>query len=242
MVGYRREMMSSRWLYGVLGLAVIGTAQAAPPRVTDERYKLELIAEAPDIVTPVGMPFDSRGRLLVIESHTHQRPHSYNGPPADRLRMLSDSDGDGRLDHWSIFAKGFRHAMNVLARDDGGVYLLERGRLLLLKDTDNDGRADTQEELLRLETEDDYPHNALGGIAREGDGSLVIGFGENHGMPYRLIGADGTAIAKTGGQDGVYRVTHDGKKLHRVAGGVWNPFGVCVLPDGRIFAVDNDPD
>jgi putative membrane-bound dehydrogenase-like protein len=238
-------MTSNTWaLLLIAAIFQVGTppGHAAAPRVTDERYKLELVADAPDIVTPVGMAFDSRGRLLVIESHTHQRPDGYNGPTGDRLRMLSDSDGDGRLDHWSTFAEGFRHAMNVLAREDGGVYLLERGRLLLLKDTDNDGRADTQEELLRLETEDDYPHNALGGIAQERDGSLVIGFGENHGMPYRLIGADGTVIAKAGGQDGVYRVTQDGKKLHRVAGGVWNPFGVCVLPDGRIFAVDNDPD
>jgi putative heme-binding domain-containing protein len=119
---------------------------------------------------------------------------------------------------------------------------LERGRLLLVKDNDNDGRADSQQELLRLETEDDYPHNALGGIAQDRNGSLVIGFGENHGMEYRLIGADGTVIEKTGGQDGVYRITHDGKKLHRIASGVWNPFGVCITPDGRIFAVDNDPD
>ena len=36
---------------------------AAPPRVTDERYKLELVAKEPEIVTPVGMTFDSKGRV-----------------------------------------------------------------------------------------------------------------------------------------------------------------------------------
>jgi putative membrane-bound dehydrogenase-like protein len=229
------------WL-AALGLAVACVCEAAPPRVIDERYKLELIASEPEIVTPVGMTFDSKGRLLVIESHTHQRPDDYEGPAGDRVRMLSDSDGDGRLDRWSTFAEGFRHAMNVLGRDDGAVYLVERGRVLLLRDKDDDGNADAQEVLLRLETEDDYPHNALGGIDQTADGSLIIGLGENHGEPFRLIGADSKVIAATGGLDGLFRCSADGKNLEHISRGVWNPFSLCVLDDGRVFAVDNDPD
>jgi putative membrane-bound dehydrogenase-like protein len=215
---------------------------AAPPRVADSRYKLELVASEPEIVTPIGVAFDRQGRLLVVESHTHQRPKEYNGPPSDRVRMLADSDGDGKLDKWSTFAEGFRHAMNLMVRDDGAVYLVERGRVLLLRDTNDDGSADKQQELLRLETTDDYPHNALGGIARDSDGSLILSMGENHGAAYRLIGADGTTIKDGGGEDGFYRMTADGKKITRFASGVWNPFSICTLPDGRIFAVDNDPD
>jgi putative membrane-bound dehydrogenase-like protein len=215
---------------------------AAPPRVTREKYRLEQIAAEPEIVTPIGMAFDRKGRLLVIESHTHEDPPEYKGPERDRLRMLSDSDGDGRLDRWSTFAEGFRHAMNVLVRDDGAVYLVERGRVLLLKDIDDDGAADKQETLLRLETEDDYPHNGIGGIDQAADGTLIIGLGENHGLPYRLIGADGKEIAATGGLDGFFRCTADGKNIEHFARGVWNPFSLCVVPDGRIFGVDNDPD
>ncbi len=40
------------------------------------------------------------------------------------------------------------------------MYVVTRGSLILLRDSDDDGVADKQEELLRLETEDDYPHNA----------------------------------------------------------------------------------
>jgi putative membrane-bound dehydrogenase-like protein len=217
-------------------------AAAAPPRVTNDKYRLEQIAAEPEIVTPIGMAFDRKGRLLVIESHTHQDEPDYKGPERDRLRMLTDSDGDGRLDRWSTLAEGFRHAMNVLVRDDGAVYVVERGRLLLLHDTDDDGTADKQDVLLRLETEDDYPHNALGGIDFAPDGSLVIGLGENHGLPFRLIGSDGKEIAATGGLDGFFRCTADGKDIEHFARGVWNPFSLCAVPDGRIFAVDNDPD
>lgn len=229
------------WLVSILGLFA-HAADADSPRVTNGKYKLELVASEPEIVTPVGMTFDSKGRLLVIESHTHHRPEGYEGPASDRVRMLSDSDGDGRLDRWSTFAEGFRHAMNLIARPDGSVYLVTRRNMVLLRDADHDSNAEKQDELLRLETEGDYPHNGLSGIAREENGSLLVGLGENLGMPYRLVGADRTVISGTGGQDGIYRITAEGKKLERVARGMWNPFSVCVLPDGRIFAVDNDPD
>lgn len=218
------------------------TIHAAPPRVTHDRYVLELVAEEPAIVTPVGMTFDPAGRLLVIESHTHQTPEGYSGPPHDRIRMLADSDGDGRPERWTTFAEGFRHAMNLLARADGAVYLVTRGSVVLLQDTDGDGAADKQQVLLRLETTDDYPHNALGGIDQEADGSLILGLGENHGDPFRLIGADGRVIEATGGLDGFFRCSADGANLQHIARGVWNPFSLCVVPDGRIFAVDNDPD
>lgn len=226
----------------LLALWVVKISAAAEPRVTDDRYKLELIASEPEIVTPVGVAFDRQGRLLVIESHTHLRAEGYKGPGGDRIRMLSDSNGDGTLDRWSTFAEGFRHAMNLLVRDDGAVYLVARHNVVLLQDTDHDGVSDKQDELLRLETKDDYPHNALSGIARDVDGSLIVGLGENHGDAYRLTGADGTVIKDGGGQDGFFRMTADGKGVTRFARGVWNPFSVCVLADGRIFAVDNDPD
>lgn len=222
-------------------LTVDGISPAAEPRAK-AGYKLELIAADPEIVTPIGGAFDRQGRLLVVESHTHLRAEGYTGPDSDRIRMLSDSDGDGKLDKWTTFADGFRHAMNLLACDDGGLYVVTRGYLYLLHDTDNDGVADKKVELLRLETKDDYPHNALGAIARDIDGTLVIGYGENHGVPFKLTGADGTVIEATGGQDGFYRITADGKHLRRIASGMWNPFSACVLPDGRIFAVENDPD
>ena len=227
---------------GVLLLLIGDGLHAVPPKPTSDRYQLELVVSDPEIVTPISLTFDPQGRLLVIESHTHQRPDEYTGPETDRIRLGADTNGDGLIDRWTTFAEGFRHAMNVLARKDGAIYLLTRGSLLLLQDTDNDGVADKQEELLRLETEDDYPHNALGGIAQAADSSLIIGLGENHGMEFRLIGSDGKVITGTGGLDGFFRCAADGSKLEHVARGVWNPFSLCIVPDGRIFAVDNDPD
>jgi putative membrane-bound dehydrogenase-like protein len=231
------------WFAGLSLLVVVGNALAAEmPRVDSTRYRLELVAENPEIVTPIGMTFDRNGRLLVVESHTHKRTSEYVGPEGDRIRMFSDSDGDGRLDRWTTWADGLLHAMNILARPDGAVYVLARHQLLLLRDTDGDGRADERREIMHLETEDDYPHNGLGGIALQADGSLLVCLGENHGFAFRLTGSDGSSLAGTGGLDGVIHATADGGKLEWLAHGVWNPFAICVDPHGRMFAVDNDPD
>ncbi|HMO85402.1 MAG TPA: hypothetical protein PKC18_10830, partial [Lacipirellulaceae bacterium] len=94
-------------LLAALGGVGAATTVAAEPRLLMEEpgFGLELVASAPDIVTPIGMAFDGDGRLLVVESHTHQRPDDYEGPPGDRIRVFADSDRDGRLDRWSTLAE-----------------------------------------------------------------------------------------------------------------------------------------
>ena len=162
----------------------------AEPRSLIDGCTLELVASEPALVTPIGIAFDNQGRLLIVESHTHQRSEDYEGPATDRLRMLSDSDGDGHLDQWQTFADGFRHAMNVAARADNAVYLVTRSDVHLLRDTDGDGIADVNDRIVKLETDIDYPHNALSGIYIAGD-SLYLGVGENFGGDYELVGSDG---------------------------------------------------
>jgi putative membrane-bound dehydrogenase-like protein len=212
------------------------------PRVVNDSYKLELVASEPDIVTPIGLAFDRRGRLLVVESHTHQRPQDYPGPAGDRIRMCVDSDGDGRLDRWTTFAEGFHNAMNVLVRPDGAVYVVTRQDLQLLRDTDGDGVADETRTILRLDTKDDYPHDGLESLALTSGGHLFVAMGENHGMAFRLIGADDKVVAGKGEGGTIFRCSPDGNDIERWAIGFWNPFGMCEASDRHIFAVDNDPD
>jgi putative membrane-bound dehydrogenase-like protein len=219
---------------------VVLSANAGEPRVLVPGCRLEQIAREPEIVTPVGMAFDIKGRLLVVESNTHQRPEDYEGPTSDRLRMLSDSDGDGRLDRWSTFAEGFRHAMNVAVHPDGGVYLVTRSDVHLLRDTNDDGLADENEKVVQLKTTVDYPHNALSGIVAAGD-RMFLGVGENFGVDYDLVGSDGKSIKNTGGVGTIYTCKLDGSELVRWAQGFWNPFSLCMA-ENELFCVDNDPD
>jgi putative membrane-bound dehydrogenase-like protein len=212
------------------------------PRAADPRLRVDLFAAAPDIVHPIGLDFDARGRLLVIESHTHFRPPGYKGPKYDRVRVLEDTDGDGKADRFTTFFEGTTATMDIAAHPDGSVYLATRNEVLRLRDTDGDGKADEKQRIVFLDTKGDYPHNGLSGLCFDSKGDLYFGMGENIGFDYKLIGSDGTTI--TGGGEGgnVFWCTADGKNLRRVATGFWNPFGTHRDIFGRHFAVDNDPD
>lgn len=246
----RRRLAAFPLVLAMLAAAIPARrADSAEPRILVEGFRLEQIARQPDVVTPIGAAFDAAGRLLLVESHTHQRGDDYQGPTGDRIRALADSDGDGRLDQWSTVAEGFRHAMNLCPRPDGGLYVVTRRDVSLLCDADGDGSYEKRATILRLQSEDDYPHNGLGGIARAADGSLVVGFGENHGLPYKLIGSDDSSYADHGGSGTIFHCDADGKNLERWAVGFWNPFALCFTNDGEwlktglgLMAVDNDPD
>ena len=212
------------------------------PRSHDPRLVVEPFAAAPDIVHPVSMAFDRKGRLLVIESHTHFPPKGYKGPKHDRIRLVEDTNGDGKADRFTTFFEGTHKTMDLAVHADGSVYVATRNEILRLRDTDGDGKADQRERIVFLDTKGDYPHNGLSGLAFDARGNLYFGMGENLGAEYKLIGADGTTIADQGEGGNIFWCTADGKKLRRVATGFWNPFGVCRDIFGRIFAVDNDPD
>ncbi len=196
---------------------------------------LTLVAEHPDIATPTGIDVDVDGNIWAVACHTHMPPDDYAGPKFDEILVFSP-DGKTR----SVFYNATFHTMDLELGSDGWVYLAERDRIFRIRDTDGDGRADVEEDLATMETESDYPHNGLAGLAWHPDGDLVFGLGENFAKPWTMTSADGVVLTGKG-EGGVFRCRPDGTGLRRVALGMWNPFGVCVRSDGEIFASDNDP-
>ena len=209
---------------------------------------LEQVAKEPEIVTPTGLAVDPRGRVLVIESHTHFRPKGYRGPSADRIRVFEDTNGDGRLEATGTFFEGTKLTMSLAFDRDGSLFVATRSAIYRMEDRDGDGRADGEAAravpapLVRLDTPGDYPHNGLSGFAFDLSGNVYFGLGENLGASYRLIGSDGTVLAGGGEGGNIYRCKPDGSKLERISTGFWNPFHVAFDAFGRLFAIDNDPD
>lgn len=230
------------WIAPTL-LSLLAIAEPADvPKALDDRLAIELFAAEPDLVTPTGIAIGERGRVLVIESHTHFRPKDYAGPPADRIRVFEDTDGDGRADRISTFFEGTRFTMNLAIYHDGSVYVAARSEIFRLRDSNDDGQADERTPIARLDTPGDYPHNGLSGFAFDSAGNVYFGLGENLGAEYRLIGSDGTSLAGGGEGGNIYRCRPDGSGLERIATGFWNPFHLAFDFSGRLFAVDNDPD
>jgi putative membrane-bound dehydrogenase-like protein len=215
---------------------------ADAPHAADASLRVDLFAAAPDVVQPISLDVDSRGRVLVIESHTHFRPPNYKGPKHDRILMMEDTKAEGKADRITTFFEGTTATMGIAVHPDGSVYLATRNEILRLRDTKDVGKADESKRLIFLDTKGDYPHNGLSGLCFDSKGDLYFGIGENLGADYKLVGSDGTTL--TGGGEGgnIFWCTADGKKLRRVATGFWNPFGTCRDIFGRPFTVDNDPD
>jgi len=237
-------LRSSSWQ--VLALCLFASCRivAAEPdpevKILQSGVTLSLIAEHPRLATPTGIDVDAQGRIWAVATHTHFRPDDYEGPEHDEVLIFSDKDGDGTAETRDVFYNATVATMDLELGADGWVYLAERSRILRIRDTDGDGRADVEENLAVLETEADYPHNGLEGLAWHPDGSLIFSLGENYAKPWTLTAVDGSSDEGTG-EGGVFRCTPDGKKLHRIARGFWNPFGICVRDDGEIFAAENDP-
>ena len=229
-------------------------ADEAPPKSVDPRFKVELFAEQPQIVTPTGIDVDDRGYVWAVESNTHFPPAGYQGHPTDRVLVMSDSDGDGKADRVVVFTDGLKFTMSVAVRPlwlvdpksseslARHVYLATRREIRLYRDTNGDDQADESSKIVELETKGDYPHNGLAGFAFDALGWLYFGCGENLGADYRLVGSDGTAISGGGEGGSIYRCRLDGSRLERVATGFWNPHANCCDAFGRLFSVDNDPD
>src|SRR6266852_8142747 len=101
-------MIRNSW--ALITLALIAShsyAQQETPKASDPRLVVELFAAAPDIVHPIACDFDAKGRLLVIESHTHFAPKDYKGPKFDRIRAFDVS----KKTKPTTFFEGTRHTM-----------------------------------------------------------------------------------------------------------------------------------
>src|ERR1700678_3422597 len=84
----------------------IPTKDAARAMTLPEGFKVSLFAGEPDVVQPIAMAFDDRGRLWVVECLSY--PKWADKPEGtDRVLMFEDSDGDGKFDkRHVIFDKG----------------------------------------------------------------------------------------------------------------------------------------
>ncbi|MDA0195158.1 MAG: dehydrogenase [Bacteroidetes bacterium] len=110
-----------------------------------EGFKIELYASEPNILDPVEMIFDESGNIYVVEMFDYPyKPEP--GKESGRIRMLFDTNGDGKIDSTTVFADRLIEATSVLPWK-GGLLVTSAPDILYLKDTNNDNRADIKETL-----------------------------------------------------------------------------------------------
>ncbi len=144
-----------RWLGILAGICCCHAALSDDPdpifkslRVP-EGFTVERVAAAPLVGHPVMAGFDDRGRLFVADN-------AGLNLPADKLleqlpnmiRMLEDTDGDGRFDRSTVFADKMTFPQGA-AWFRGALYVASPPSIWRLEDTNGDGVADRREELVQ---------------------------------------------------------------------------------------------
>ncbi len=205
---------------------------------------VKLFAENPKIVTPVGIAVAPDGRVFVQENHTHKRNSNYVGPKTDRILIFEDTNGDGQADKRSIFYEGHTFSTDLLFGPDGHLYVSTRWFIGRFPNAATKAKADGEpEKIVRCETDGDYPHNGVGGLAIDPANPdwIAFGFGENLGVDYSFVGSDGKRLSGGGEGGSTYRCKTDGSNLTRQSTGHWNAFGMAYDLKGNLYSTDNDP-
>ena len=111
-------------------------------------FELQLFAAEPDVVKPIYLAWDERGRAWVVEARDYPHGLTAEGEPGhDNIKVCEDTDGDGRADKFTVFADKLNLATSLVFVN-GGVLVSEARHMLFLADTDGDGKADVRQAIL----------------------------------------------------------------------------------------------
>jgi len=190
-------------------------------------FDLQLFATEPDVIKPIYLAWDERGRAWVVEARDY--PHSLvpeGEPGRDTIKICEDTDGDGKADTFTIFADTLNLA-TALVFANGGIIVSEARHMLFLKDTNGDDKADVREALLPGWGVGDS-HAMQSNLARGFDNWLYgsVGYSNFRG--------------NVGGKDlqfgqGVFRFKADGSALQFLHQYNNNTWGVGINESGDVF-------
>jgi putative membrane-bound dehydrogenase-like protein len=138
------------------GCAEAGAPPALPPHASpldplEERasfqlppgFEVSLVAAEPDVIDPVAMAFDERGRLYVVEMPGFPNGDSGEGTPSipGRVKLLEHPDAEHRFRKCTTFINGLNFPTSVMPYKKG-VLVACAPEILYFEDSDGDGRAD----------------------------------------------------------------------------------------------------
>ncbi len=187
-------------------------------------------AVSPDLISfPMFASFDDQGRLFVFESTgvNTMGTEKMLAEPSYHIRLLEDSDGDGKFDKSSIYVDSIPLPMGGTFYQ-GSLYAAAPPNLMRYTDTDNDGKADKKEVILN-----GWVLNAnaatLHGPFMGPDGWLYLCDARRS---FDIKTKEGTQLKGKGAR--IWRCRPDGTGLESVAGGGFdNTIEMVFMPGGE---------
>ncbi len=218
-------MISSNLFQIFLLLAAPVSAEMHVP----EGYSVEKVAQPPLVQHPVLATFAPDGRLFVAESGgSNDKFDVLSKTLPGSIRVLHDTDNDGRFDKSTIFADLLSEPAGV-AYYRGAVYVAAPPYFWKLLDVDNDGVADERIDLLQGQY-----------VSKSGFYGPFLGptgrfFWTTPQTSHEIRRPDGTLVSK-GRRAMVLTTRTDGSDLHWYAGGgMANHVELAFSSEGDMF-------
>ncbi len=216
-------------VFGSWGLVIESWCFSAPLPQPIAGWRMELIAEAPQVNHPTVVCVAPDGRVFVAED-----PMDIRTPRADAMegRILCIHPG-GRI---TVFAEKL-YAIFGLQYLEGKLYVLHNPKFSVFTDDGGVGRdrvdliEQTNPKPWALDWNDHVPANFRLGM----DGYFYVAVGDK-GL-FGAVGRDGSRVDLHGG--GIMRLRPDGTNLEIFSRGVRNIMDVAMNAEDELFTYDN---
>jgi putative membrane-bound dehydrogenase-like protein len=201
-------------------------AEAIARMTVPEGFSVELVAAEPDIVNPVAMTFDERGRIWITESLEY--PRRAPGKGQDRVKVLEDTDGDGTAESVKIFAEGLNIPSGI-AVGHGGVWVANAPDILFYPDADRDAVADGPPQVVVTGFGRDDTHELPNSLTWGPDGFL---YGLNGVFNPSKVVQNGKTFSFT---CAMFRIHPRTREFSLFCEGTSNPWGIAFNENGDAF-------
>ena len=261
-------------LGAVLGVAALGWPSGSMAQVSAEKsagmlkpaegLEARLFASEPMVVNPTNMDVDSRGRVWITEGLNYRTTHHKKFEKiedADRIKILEDTDGDGKADKVTVFADHvFPIPMGLAVEEVYGkdgkyqgarVYVGNSPDILVFEDLDGDDKADKRSVLLTGFGGVDSDHG-VHGMTLGLDGKLYFTHGDgccsyeakdgsHNARNFDVVDASGRHVSSSELAN-TLRVNRDGTEFEILADRQRNNYETSLNAFGNAFTSDNDDD
>jgi putative heme-binding domain-containing protein len=195
-------------------------------------FEVELVASEPDIIKPINMNFDGRGRLWVTQSVEYPFPAPANRKGRDTVKIFDGLYETGRASQVTTFVDGLNIPIGVLPMTHGAlVYSIPN--VYWFGDGAGTDHADSKQLFYGSIGRQDT-HGMTSAFSWGFDGWIYACHG--YANTSVMKGKDGKAVTMNSGN--VYRMRPDGSHLQQFTHGQVNPFGLCFDALGNLYSAD----
>jgi putative membrane-bound dehydrogenase-like protein len=188
-------------------------------------FNLQVFASEPNVMHPIAMAWDERGRLYVLVTKDYPNERKETGG-SDYILLCEDTDKDGKADKFTKWADGLSIPTGMVFAN-GGLIISQAPHMILLKDTNGDDVADEKKILFTgFGTGDTHagPSNLHYGFDNWIWGS--VGYSGYKGK----VGADSLQFAQA-----FFRFKPDGSKMEHMTTTSNNTWGFDFNEAGDVF-------